>query len=161
MKWNKSSDKTGYPVDPVFAKDDIKEVFGQRSATFVISLWFYLRHQTAILKNNPKKLRRSVGEGEALEFDVVQGIKVIIELESTTHIRTHTHTNTHTLVKGEVLEFDVVQGIKIIIELESTRHIQTYTRTKYLGTYTHILGLFESILFFKGFILDVEFEYRE
>ncbi|PIK34277.1 hypothetical protein BSL78_28902, partial [Apostichopus japonicus] len=32
-------------------------------------------HQTAILKNNPKKLRRSVGEGEALEFDVVQGIK--------------------------------------------------------------------------------------
>merc|ERR1712142_634503 len=32
-------------------------------------------HQTAIIKNNPKKLRRSVGEGELVEFDVVQGDK--------------------------------------------------------------------------------------
>ncbi|WP_411025496.1 cold shock domain-containing protein, partial [Salmonella sp. s55004] len=32
-------------------------------------------HQTAIIKNNPKKLRRSVGEGEIVEFDVVQGGK--------------------------------------------------------------------------------------
>uniref|UniRef100_UPI00398022B7 cold shock domain-containing protein n=1 Tax=Salmonella sp. s54395 TaxID=3159664 RepID=UPI00398022B7 len=32
-------------------------------------------HQTAITKNNPKKLRRSVGEGELVEFNVVQGEK--------------------------------------------------------------------------------------
>lgn len=32
-------------------------------------------HQTAIIKNNPKKYLRSVGDGEAVEFIVIQGAK--------------------------------------------------------------------------------------
>ena len=33
-------------------------------------------HQTAIVKNNPKKSPGSVGDGETVQFDVVEGVKV-------------------------------------------------------------------------------------
>ena len=33
-------------------------------------------HQTAIIKNNPKKFLRSVADGEKVQFDVVMGNKV-------------------------------------------------------------------------------------
>lgn len=36
---------------------------------------FYPIFQTAIIKNNPKKYLRSVGDGETVEFIIIQGAK--------------------------------------------------------------------------------------
>lgn len=42
---------------------------------FVNRITFLYPYQSAIIKNNPKKAVRSVGDGEIVEFDVVAGEK--------------------------------------------------------------------------------------
>lgn len=42
---------------------------------------FILSSQTAIKKNNPRKFLRSVGDGEVVEFDVIEATKVRIHLK--------------------------------------------------------------------------------
>lgn len=42
---------------------------------------FILSSQTAIKKNNPRKFLRSVGDGEVVEFDVIEATKVRIVLK--------------------------------------------------------------------------------
>ena len=36
-------------------------------------------HQTAIIRNNPDKIDRSVGEDESVEFIIIQGAKVCVQ----------------------------------------------------------------------------------
>lgn len=53
----------------------IKELTSLLITVFNYVDWLFF-FQTAIIKNNPKKYLRSVGDGEAVEFDVVEGEKV-------------------------------------------------------------------------------------
>ena len=51
-----------------------KKVLTSKKCTFCYII-DVISFQTAIIKNNPKKYLRSVGDGETVEFDVVEGEK--------------------------------------------------------------------------------------
>ncbi|TMS02423.1 Y-box-binding protein 2 [Larimichthys crocea] len=58
------------------AREESHSHIGPRHSEMVqCKEWIWLHKQTAIKKNNPRKFLRSVGDGEVVEFDVIEAAK--------------------------------------------------------------------------------------